>query len=130
MLSVASHSRLPPNREVTAGLINHSPPPMAAPPASSPGPSMAAQFLQRKRGASCNAPTFQRGIALEPGYGASTVAGEADWGESINSYPRGRRVKRPAGGNRARCGSLRFDRVGAEGQTHGRREVAVEPEDE
>src|SRR5580704_13263024 len=105
MLSVASHSRLPPNREVTAGLINHSPPPMAAPPASKPGPSMAAQFLQRKRGASCKAPTFQRGIALEPGYGPSAGAGEADWGESMLFCPRGRRVKRARGGIKRAVGT-------------------------
>src|SRR5580704_8303852 len=118
MLSVASQSRLPPNRAVTTGPISHSPPPIAAPPASNPGPSIDAQFFHVNRGASGRSPTFQRGIAFEPGWGASTVSGEADWGESINLYPRGRRVKRPAGRDRSRNVSLRFDRIATEGQTH------------
>ncbi len=62
MLNVESHNSAPPYFAVTIGPVSHSPPPMAAPPISSPGPSRANQLRQVNRGASINSPTSQRGI--------------------------------------------------------------------
>src|SRR5262245_60153390 len=77
MLSVASHSRLPPYLAVTIGPVSHSPPPIAAPPISRPGPRKCHQLRHSNRGASGSSPTFHRGIRGEPGCGATTVVSPA-----------------------------------------------------
>ena len=52
---------------------------MAEPPTSSPGPSIANQFFQVKRGASTSVPVFQRGMSCEPGQGASGALPWCGW---------------------------------------------------
>src|SRR6185295_5606462 len=72
-LSVVNQSSAPPYKAVTLGPSNHSPPPMEAPPRTSPGPSSANQFFQVNRGGLISSPVSQRGISCEPGCGAENV---------------------------------------------------------
>src|SRR5438128_2044430 len=71
MLIAASHISEPPYLAVTVGPSSHSPPPMAEALRTTPGPSMAKMSRQVARGTSINSPLVQRGIAGEPGYGAT-----------------------------------------------------------
>src|SRR5262245_52938535 len=71
MLTVATHKRAPPYLAVTAGPASHSPPPMAEAPITSPGPIIARMLRQVKTGASISSPVSHRGMAWEPGWGAS-----------------------------------------------------------
>src|SRR4029079_18877488 len=75
MLTVATQSSAPPYFAVTAGPASHSPPPMALAPMTRPGPSLARMLRQVKIGASMSSPVSHRGIALVPGWGASSVCG-------------------------------------------------------
>src|SRR5437868_365114 len=78
MLIAASHIREPPYLAVTVGPSSHSPPPMAEALRTTPGPSMAKMSRQVARGTSIRLPVVQRGIAWEPGCGA-TKSGGADF---------------------------------------------------
>src|SRR6478609_10044072 len=76
MLTVATHSSVPPYLAVTAGPASHSPPPMALAPMTRPGPSMARMFFQVKIGASISSPVSHRGMEWLPGQGASKCLAE------------------------------------------------------
>src|SRR6478752_8665990 len=73
MLTVATHSSVPPYLAVTAGPASHSPPPMALAPMTKPGPSIARILRHVKIGALISSPVSQRGMALLPGCGASNL---------------------------------------------------------
>src|ERR1041385_6180970 len=74
MLVAASHISAPPYLAVTVGPSSHSPPPMAEALSTIPGPIIANRSRQLVRGTSINSPVVHRGIACEPGCGATNEA--------------------------------------------------------
>src|SRR5687767_3167201 len=102
MLISASHMIMPPYWAVTAGPISHSPPPIAAPAISSPGPRIPNNPF-RSRGGSGSSPSVHAGIfplplANSSGGASATTPG----GDSAMAGFSGAGVERP--GRRLRFG--------------------------
>src|SRR5688572_208612 len=110
------------------GPVSHSPPPMAAPPITRPGPSSIAQFRHVKCGASGSSPSPHGGILGVPGVGTVTAwaASGAGFGSgvAIRSGLKGRSIR---GSRRGQSAEWRHGAARCTTRTMSAR--AVGPED-